>query len=71
MEKIAGTITVSMKVNLGNYESAECFISINNITEDTTDAEILTLLDGRMKVSYDALKYRIKERVDDLRKGVK
>jgi hypothetical protein len=67
-QKISGTLSVSMKVNLGNYESAEAFISINGINEDTTDGEILTLLDGKMKVTYDLLKVRIKERVINLRK---
>ena len=66
-QKITGTMSVSMKVNLGNYESAECFISLNGINENTSDREILTLLDGKMKVSYDLLKYRIKERVIDMR----
>ncbi len=66
--KLTGTISVSMKVNLGNYESAECFISLNGINENTSDWEILTLLDGKMKVSYDLLKYRIKERVIDMKK---
>jgi len=67
-QKISGTLSVSMKVNLGNCESAEAFISINGINEDTTDGEILTLLDGKMKVTYDLLKVRIKERVFNLRK---
>lgn len=67
-QKLSGTLSVSMKVNLGNYESAEAFISINGINEDTTDGELLTLLDGKMKVTYDLLKVRIKERVFNLRK---
>jgi hypothetical protein len=40
------TITVSMsrKINLGNYESADCFVSICGIKEGMTAMDIAPLL---------------------------
>ena len=58
--------SVEMKVNLGNYESASCFISLSNIAAGTTPAEIEALLDtGR--IVYDALKRRLQLQINDLR----
>ncbi len=62
-DKLVGTLSISMKVNLGNYESADAFLSIGNVTVDTTDAEITELLDGSMKITYDALKVRMAEKI--------
>ena len=64
---ISATISVSMKVNLGNYESADTFMSVSGIDINTTEKEIADLLDGPTKVSYDVLKYRITARAVDLK----
>ncbi len=41
------TVTVSMarKINLGNYESADCFVSISGVKVDTTPEEMDALLE--------------------------
>jgi hypothetical protein len=67
--RLAATISLSMKVNLGNYESADCFISVQNITDDTTAEEVEALLDGPAKISYDLLKTRVAARARALKAG--
>lgn len=67
--EIYGTISISMKVNLGNYESAEAFMSLSGINELTTEDQINSLLDGKMKISYDALKLRMAEKIKSIRQG--
>ena len=64
------TLSISMKVNLGNYESADAFLSISNVTAETTDDEIVDVLDGPARIAYDALKARLGPRIEELRKGV-
>ena len=66
-DKLTGTLSISMKVNLGNYESADAFLSVSGVTTETTDAELSELLDGKMSLTYDALKVRMAERVKEFR----
>jgi hypothetical protein len=58
---------MSMKVNLGNYESAEAFMSIT-VEPDTTAEQIDEVLDGPARIAYDALKARMGEKVAALRR---
>jgi hypothetical protein len=67
MDGLTATLSVSMKVNLGNYESADAFMSVSGITADTTAEEVQELLDGPAKVSYDILKVRLAARAADLK----
>lgn len=68
---LTATVSVQMKVNIGNYESADCFISVSGITDYTTADEVASLLDGPAKIAYDALKVRLGERVAAIRAGAK
>lgn len=61
------TLSLSMKVNLGNYESAEAFLSISGVGMSTTQEEIDAVLDGPARIAYDALKARMGEKVAELR----
>jgi hypothetical protein len=58
--------SVQMKVNLGNYESADCFLSISGVTQETTPAEMEALMD-QGKVAYDLLRTHLAPKVADLR----
>lgn len=64
---LTATLSVSMKVNLGNYEAADAFLSVGGITLETTDAEIADLLDGPVKITYDELKARMAPKIAELR----
>ena len=47
------TASVSMKINVGNYESADAFISISNLREGAPMKEIGALLDtGELAWGY-------------------
>jgi len=63
------TITVSLarKVNLGNFESADVFMSINGITHETTEEDMNALLDGPGAVAFNCIRNRMKEKVAELR----
>ena len=61
-EAISCSVSVSMKLNAGNYESVEFFLSVSNVTAETTEAEIQQLLDGPAQVGFEAIKKRLRER---------
>lgn len=58
-EPIKATISMSRKLNLGNYESADVFISIGGITHDTTEEDVIALLDGPAKDTFAILRDRL------------
>ncbi|MFA5429873.1 MAG: hypothetical protein WC329_01785 [Candidatus Omnitrophota bacterium] len=65
--EISASVSLSMKINLGNYESAEAFLSISGITKETSEEDIQWLLDGKVKITYDALKLKMVEKIKQLR----
>lgn len=69
MEGLSLSLSVSRKINLGNFESADVFFSLSGITAETTDAEIDELLDGNGALAFKKLAARIKEKVDQARPG--
>lgn len=64
---ITSTISLSRKINLGNYESADVFISIGGISQETTAEEVVALLDGPAKESFEILKVRLAAQVTEAR----
>lgn len=60
------SMSISRKVNLGNYESADVFVSIQGITEDTTPEQIDSLLDMQDKIVYAKLRECLKGKIRDV-----
>lgn len=60
-------MSVTRKINLGNYESADAFISISGISEDTTPKEIDAILDGPGAIAYRKIADRLNARIKDMR----
>lgn len=67
--RITATISMSRKVNLGNYESADAFLSVGGITESTTVEDVVALLDGPARNTFEILKVRLAAQVAQLREG--
>ncbi len=59
-------VSISRKLNLGNYESAEVWVSLTNIDASTTPAEIEAAL-AAGALGYTALKAAVAEKVKDVR----
>jgi hypothetical protein len=70
MDEIKPTVSVSvaMKVNLGNYESADAFISVAGLEAGASEAEIEQLLDTG-KLAWSMLTTRLTDKVAEMRKG--
>lgn len=60
------SISVSMKANLGNYESADAFVSLSGLKEGTTEEEIERLLDTG-KIAWTVMTARLGEKIAELR----
>ncbi len=56
------TLSLSRKVNLGNYESIELFVAVGGITPYTTDEEIDNLLEDQGRVAYGKIANVLKAR---------
>lgn len=67
-EGIRVSISLSRKVNLGNYESADAFISLSDVPLDVTEEEIEDALDtGRLV--WERMKSRLIAQARELREG--
>lgn len=60
------TASVEMKVNLGNYESASAFISLQGIAPDTSVEEMETALETG-KLAWGVLKNALQAKVVEMR----
>ena len=60
------SISISRKVNLGNYESADCFVSLSNVPVGATEEEIEDALDTG-KLVFDRIKPRVRQQAAELR----
>jgi hypothetical protein len=66
-DKLTATISMSRKVNLGNYESADAFLSVGGIALETTEEDVIALLDGPVKETFEILKTRLRAQVSRMR----
>ena len=62
------SVSVSMKVNLGNYESADAFVSLSGLREGAPLEEIEALLDTG-KLAWGAMTERLMAKANALRTG--
>lgn len=58
MDEPTISISMSRKINLGNYESAECFVSISGVRAGMTTEELTPLMDTG-KVAWDAVRQEL------------
>lgn len=63
------TASISRKVNLGNYESAEVFVSLSGLTRDTTEAEVDEMLAGPGAIAWKKLLASVNEKARALHQG--
>lgn len=59
-------MSISRKVNLGNYESADVHLSMNGITVETTEAEMDAMLNEQGALAFSKMKEKLKEKVKEL-----
>ena len=62
----AVSVSMEMHINLGNYESAKCFVSLSGLHVETSPREMEALLDTG-KIAYEAIRARLKEKVKTIR----
>lgn len=61
------TISVSRKINLGNYESADAFVSLSGITAGMTQEDMEPLLETG-KIGWELLRAAIHDKVQEMRR---
>jgi hypothetical protein len=59
-------VSIERTVNLGNYENVKVFMSIADLTAETTDEEIEEVIETQER-AYGVLRERIKERTNELK----
>lgn len=66
------TLTISMarKINMGNYESADCFVSISGVTAGMSAEEMAPLLETG-KVAWDQVKMALLDGMRKIKEGTK
>ncbi len=65
-EGITVTLSLSRKVNLGHYESADVFMSLNAVPVGATREEIEAALDTG-KIMFEALRVEVNAKAAGLR----
>lgn len=63
------TLSLARKINTGNYESAEVFVSISGVRAGMTDADLEPLLNTG-KIAYDALRRSLADKVNEIASDV-
>lgn len=68
MSELSLSMSISRKVNLGNYESADVFISISGITAETTSEQMDELLEKNGALAYGKLRADLTKKLDEVKK---
>lgn len=61
------SMSLSRKVNLGNYEAADVFLSVSGISNSTTAEQIDELLAGAGQLAYSRLAKALNEKAKTLK----
>ena len=69
--ELSMTLSLSQKVNLGNYESADVFVSLSGITKDTTPDEMDALLEDQAKIAFSKIAGLLRDKVGKAREGAR
>ena len=56
-------MSLSRKVNTGNYNSADVFVSVSGIGPTTTQEEIDAILDGPGALAFNSIRERLTAQV--------
>lgn len=59
------TLSLARKINTGNYESAEVFVSISGVRAGMTADDLAPLLDTG-KIAWDSLRGALREKVNEV-----
>lgn len=60
------SLSVEMKVNLGNYQSASAFVSMSGVTAETTQEEMDGLLENG-RVAWEKLRADLAKKITQLK----
>lgn len=69
-EDLTLSVSLARKVNLGNYNSAEVFVSISGVKPGMGAEDVNNLLAVEGKIVFAAIAEQMKKKVDDLLQGV-
>jgi hypothetical protein len=65
--QITATLALNAKINLGNYESADVYVSVTGLAADTTEQQVRDVLDSSVETAYGVLKGYMHEKVRAIR----
>ena len=66
-EKPTVAVSMSRKINLGNYESLDVFLSIGSVTADTSEEEIIEAVNAS-EIVFEHVRQRIATKVIDIKR---
>lgn len=69
MSELSTTVSVQHKVNLGNYESADVFVSVSGVTAATTEDELDEMVEVS-KIVFKKIVGRLRRNIEAVRTGL-
>lgn len=66
---LTSSASISMKLNLGNFQTVDLFFAVSGIDASTTREEIDALLEGPTRQAYESVREHLKARGMEIRKA--